>query len=137
MYKLTKNGEPILLTDSITRPNGLAFFPDGKKLLVASSDPHAANWYVVNTDEPMASLTLFYSVTAQRDGLKGLPDGLKIDKNGNVFASGPGGLWIFNRDGNVLGKIKFDEVASNVSLSADETTLYITNNRQVLRMRLR
>ncbi len=137
VYKVTTNGGVILLTDRITRPNGIAFFPGEKKLLVASSDPNAANWYVFDVGDTQSTPTLFYSATDERGGLKGLPDGLKIDKNGNVFASGPGGIWIFNREGKVLGKIKLDEAASNVALSADEKTVYITNDMNLLRIRLR
>jgi len=137
VYKVTPNGEVTLLANSITRPNGIAFFPGEKKVLIASSDPNAANWYMLNVGDTLSTPTLFYSATDERDGLKGLPDGLKIDKNGNVFASGPGGIWIFNQEGNVLGKIKLDEAASNVALSADEKTIYITNDGYVLRLKLR
>ena len=69
--------------------------------------------------------------------LKGLPDGLKIDKNGNVFATGPGGIWIFNKDAKLLGRIKLDEATSNCALSPDEKTLYITNDMYVVRVKLR
>src|SRR3546814_861406 len=135
VYKVTQNGEVILLTDSITRPNGIAFFPDGHTLLVSSSDPNAANWYLLNGHGAATTPTLFYSATDERNGLPGLPDGLKITKNGTVFASGPGGVWIFNRAGHVLGKIRLEDAASNVALSADEKTLYITNHQQVLRIK--
>lgn len=137
VYKVKANGDVVLLADHITRPNGIAFFPGEKKLLVASSDPNAANWYVLDVGDTRSTPTLFYSATDERGGLKGLPDGLKIDQNGNVFASGPGGIWIFNQEGKVLGKIKLDEAASNVALSADEKTVYITNDMYVLRVKLR
>ncbi|MEC3881589.1 SMP-30/gluconolactonase/LRE family protein [Parapedobacter sp. 10938] len=136
VYKLTPEGDVILLTDRITRPNGIAFFPDGHTLLVASSDPNAANWYTLDVREAPTTPTLFYSATAERDSLPGLPDGLKITKNGTVFASGPGGVWIFNRAGRVLGKIELNKAASNVALSADEKTIYITNHQQVLRVKI-
>ncbi|HWK98675.1 MAG TPA: SMP-30/gluconolactonase/LRE family protein [Parapedobacter sp.] len=134
VYKVTQAGDIILLTDSITRPNGLAFFPDGHTLLVASSDPNAANWYLLDVRNAPTIPMLFYSATDERENLPGLPDGLKITKNGTIFASGPGGVWIFNLDGHVLGKIKLDAAASNIALSADEKTLYITNHQQVLRV---
>lgn len=136
VYKVTPYGDVILLTDSITRPNGIAFFPDGYTLLVASSDPNAANWYVLDVRNAPTNPTFFYSATDERRGLPGLPDGLKITKNGIVFASGPGGVWIFSQAGDVLGKIKLDAAASNVALSADEKTLYITNHQQILRVAL-
>ena len=64
-------------------------------------------------------------------------DGLKIDSKGTIFASGPGGIWIMNSQAKVLGKLRLDEAASNVALSADEKTIYITNDMQVLRFRMR
>lgn len=137
VYKVKPGGNVVLLTDRISRPNGIAFFPGEKKVLIASSDPHAANWYLLNAGDTLSTPTLFYSATDKRDGAKGLPDGLKIDERGNVFASGPGGIWIFNNGGKVLGKIKLDEAASNVALSADEKTIYITNDMYVLRVKLR
>lgn len=136
VYKVTTEGEVVLLTDNITRPNGIALFPDEEKILVACSDPQAADWYVLDANEPTATPTLFYSATNEREGVRGLPDGLKINKNGVVFSSGPGGIWIFDRDGKVLGKIKLDDAASNVALSDDEKTLYITNDSMILRIRL-
>src|SRR5690606_24745564 len=136
VYQVKRNGETVLLTDGLTRPNGLALFPGETKLLVANSDPNAANWYLLDLSKPSTEPVLFYSATDQREGLKGLPDGLKIDKKGNVFASGPGGIWIFNNDGKHLGKIKLEESASNVALSRDEKTLFVTNDMYVLRIRL-
>jgi gluconolactonase len=138
VYKLKKTGEVILQTDSITRPNGIAIFPGGKRLLVACSDPAKPNWYVFNiAGDTVLNGKLFYSAAGQPEGVKGLPDGLKIDKNGNVFATGPGGIWIFNSEGKVLGKIKLQEATSNVALSPDEKTLYITNDMYLLRVKMR
>jgi len=139
VYKLTGNKEPELVTDSLSRPNGLAFFPRGRKLLVANSDPDKPNWYLLDLDsgEPVITPKIFYSAAGYDKKLKGLPDGLKIDSLGNVFATGPGGLYIFNRDGKLLGKLKLDNAASNVALSPDEKTLYITNDMYVLRLKMR
>jgi len=137
VYKVKKNGELILQTDSITRPNGIALFPGEKRLLVASSDPDKPNWYVFTVaGDTLINGQVFYSAAGQKN-VKGLPDGLKIDKNGNVFATGPGGIWIFNSEAKVLGKIKLDEATSNVALSPDEKTLYITNDMYVLRVKMR
>ncbi|SFW65494.1 gluconolactonase [Sinomicrobium oceani] len=137
VYKLKENGEIVLLTGKITRPNGIAFFPGEQKLLVASSDPGVANWYLLDPEKTGQDPELFYSATNERKGLKGLPDGLKIDKKGNVYASGPGGIWIFDKNAKVLGKIRLEESASNVALSDDEKILYITNDMYVVRVRLR
>lgn len=137
VYKVKQNGETILLTDKISKPNGIALFPDGQRLLIGNSDPKAADWYILDLADTAATPKLFYSATNERNGLPGLPDGLKIDSNGIVYASGLGGIWIFNSDGKVLGKVKLDNAASNVALSTDEKTLYITNSGKVLRVRLK
>jgi len=139
VYKVKNNGEVILLIDSITRPNGIAFLPGEKKLLVANSDPEKPYWYVFDTvkNDSLENGKIFYDPSDAAKSEKGLPDGLKVDKNGNVFASGPGGIWIFDFSGKVLGKIKLQEAASNCALSADEKTLYITNDMYVLRVRMR
>jgi gluconolactonase len=137
VYKVKANGDVILLTDSLTRPNGIAFFPGEKKLLVANSDPGKANWYIfdVNGDK-LSNGRIFYHASSEK-GMKGLPDGFKIDKEGNVFATGPGGVHIFNKDGKLLGKLRLDEATSNCSLSGDQKILYITNDMYVLRFKMR
>ena len=68
---------------------------------------------------------------------KACRDGLKIDKAGNVFATGPGGVWIFNKDGKLLGKIKIPEATSNCAFSPDEKTLYVTADMYVVRVKLK
>ncbi len=138
VYKVKKNGQVILLVDSISKPNGLAFLPGEKKLIVASSDPAKPNWYLFDVNgDSLTNGLLFYSAAGHDKAWKGLPDGLKIDKKGNVFATGPGGVWIFSFEGRLLGKIKLDEAASNIALSPDEKTLYITNDMYVLRLKMR
>jgi gluconolactonase len=138
VYKTT-NGTLKLLTDSLTRPNGIALFPGEKTLLVANSDPEKAMWYAFDLSEngSLTNARIFYDATEVAKTEKGLPDGLKIDKQGNVFATGPGGVWIFSREGNVLGKIKITELTSNCALSPDEKTLYITADAYVVRVHLR
>ena len=132
------NSQIILLTDSVTRPNGIALFPGEKTLLVANSDPAKAVWYAfdLNENDSITSGRVFYDAT-QNTNEKGSPDGLKIDKAGNVFATGPGGVWIFSKEGNLLGKIKIPEATSNCALSPDEKTLYITADMYVVRVKLR
>ncbi len=138
VYKVKTNGDVILLTDSITRPNGIAFLPGENKLLVACSDPHKPNWYIYDiSGDALVNGKIFYSAAGGDTKEKGLPDGLKVDKNGNVFATGPGGVWIFNSEGKPLGKIKLEESSSNVALSPDEKTLYITNDMYLLRLKMR
>jgi gluconolactonase len=78
-----------------------------------------------------------WDATEQAKTEKGLPDGLKVDAQGNIFATGPGGIWIFSGDGKLLGKIKLEEASSNCALTPDGKTLFVTNDMQVLRIKLR
>jgi gluconolactonase len=139
VYKVS-NGETTLIVDSLTRPNGIAFLKGEKTLLVANSDPEKAMWYAFDlTDNDEATnARVFYDATSNsKAGEKGLPDGFKVDSKGNVYATGPGGVWIFNADGKVLGRIKITQPTSNCALSADEKTLFITANMYLVRVKLR
>jgi gluconolactonase len=73
----------------------------------------------------------------QGEGVKGGPDGLKVDAGGNIFATGPGGVFIFNASGKLLARIKIPEACSNVALTADGKTLFITADMHVLRIVMR
>ena len=138
VYKVKTNGEVILLVDSITRPNGLAFLPGEKKLIIACSDGAKPNWYIYDVQgDSLINGKIFYSAVEEAKTMRGSPDGLKIDKNGNVFATGPGGVNIFNSEGKKLGLIKFSDPTSNCALSPDEKTLYITNDMNLVRVKLR
>ncbi len=131
-------GTVILLVDSITRPNGIAFFPGEQRLLVANSDPDKPNWYVFDVNgDSLTNGKIFYSAAGYDKSWHGLPDGFKIDKNGNVFATGPGGVYIFNSEGEKLGLLRLDNSTSNCALSPDEKTLYVTNDMYVLRLKMR
>src|SRR6186713_2678632 len=92
--------------------------------------------YEVNGDS-LTNGKIFYNAAEEGKTMRGLPDGFKIDKNGNIFASGPGGIYIFNSEAKKLGMIKLENAASNCALSTDEKTLYITNDMYVLRVKLR
>lgn len=138
VYTVNADGKVKVLVDSLTRPNGIAFLDN--TLIVANSDPEKAMWYafdMVGTDS-VTNARVFFDATANaKAGEPGLPDGMKIDKNGNVFAAGPGGIWIFNKAGEVLGKIKLPEPTSNCALADDDKTLYTTTKMYVLRIKLR
>ena len=137
VYKVTPSGEVTLLLDSITRPNGIAVTRDDLSLIVANSDDKKKIWYMYDfgPKDSLINPRIFYDATS--DSAKGGPDGLKIDRYGNVFATGPGGVWIFNSEGLALGRIKFPEFCSNVALSGDEKTLFITADMYVLRVKMR
>lgn len=138
VYKVKTNGEMILLTDSISRPNGIVLLPGQQQLIVACSDPAKPNWYIYDIKgDSLTNGHLFYSAAGADKSVQGLPDGLKADSKGHVFASGPGGVWIFSSAGKLLGKIKLENAVSNCALSADEKTLFITNDMYVLRLKMR
>jgi len=138
VYKASQ-GKVTLITDSITRPNGIGFLPGYKTLIVANSDPDKAIWYAYDIleNDSVANARIFYDATADAKKERGVPDGFKVDSQGNIFSSGPGGLWIMNKDGKVLGKIKLSEATSNCALSPDEKTLYVTCDMYVARIKLR
>lgn len=139
VFKVKTNGEVVLLTDTLTRPNGIAFFPGEKTFVIGNSDGEKPNWYAYDIDQAGNATAgrRFYVPSPGSPADKGGADGLKIDKAGNVFATGPGGVWIMNREGKLLGRLKLAAPASNCALSADEKTLYITNDTQVLRLKMR
>src|SRR5690606_34522409 len=87
VYKLSKNGEVTLLIDSISRPNGIAFLPDKKSLIIANSDPLKPVWYIYDMDQNglPANGRIFYNALEASKKERGMPDGLKVDKNGNIF----------------------------------------------------
>ncbi|HTN73848.1 MAG TPA: SMP-30/gluconolactonase/LRE family protein [Pirellulaceae bacterium] len=128
VYRLTKDGKLTALTDSLTRPNGLAFSPDEKFLYVAQSDPKAAIWkkFPVKEDGTLGKGEIFFDSTEWVGKQKGLPDGLKVDQAGNVWATGPGGVIVFSPEGKVLGKLLTGEATANVAWGDDGSTLYIT-----------
>ncbi|MFM9908285.1 MAG: SMP-30/gluconolactonase/LRE family protein [Chitinophagaceae bacterium] len=139
VYKVT-NGQVTLLTDSITRPNGIAFTNNEKSLLIANSDPEKAFWYLfdIGPNDVLSNGRIMHDATAlSKSGEKGLPDGLKVDKMGNIFASGPGGVFIFNAAGKQIGKLKIPEACSNIALADDDKTLFITADMYVLRVKMR
>lgn len=138
VYRVSNSGVVSLLVDSITRPNGITF-QTNNKIIIANSDPAKANWYQyeINDQDSLYNGSIFYDATANGKTEKGLPDGLKADRQGNVYASGPGGIWIFNSEGVVLGKIKLPVPAANCALSTDEKTLYITADMYLLRVKMR
>ena len=108
VFRRNAAGEVTLLTKDMTRPNGLAFSPDEKLLYVAQSDETAAIWRVfdVKPDGTIANSRVFFDATTMAKTKKGLPDGMKIDVQGNIFATGPGGVLVFSPEGKHLGTIR-------------------------------
>ncbi|HTH57700.1 MAG TPA: SMP-30/gluconolactonase/LRE family protein [Cyclobacteriaceae bacterium] len=136
VYKVKPDGAVILLIDSLTRPNGIALSPDQQTLYVANSDPSKANWYSFRIKGDSLIEGKIFASAKIAEGEKGLPDGLRVDKNGNLFATGPGGIWIFNPQGNALGRIKLPEATANCAFSTDGRTLYATSDMYLLQVTL-
>jgi len=138
VYRLKKSGEVTLLTDQLTFPNGLAFSPDEKILYVAVSDPARAIWmaYDVKSDGTIENGRVFFDSTSRvKKKMKGLPDGMKVDAKGNLWATGPGGVLIFSPDGKHLGTLKTGEATANCNWGDDGSTLYITADMYLCRIR--
>jgi gluconolactonase len=139
VFKVDKKGKTILLNKEISRPNGIAFSPDWKKLYVASSDPKKAIWmvYELTSDGLLKNGNVFFDATSITKDLKGLPDGMKVHRNGWVFATGPGGVLIFSPEGRLLGTIFTGEATANCAFNDDFSVLYITADDYLLRVKLK
>ena len=120
----------------LTRPNGIAFSPDEKILYIANSDEKRKVWmrYDVLPDGSVTNGRMFFDVTAEKED--GLPDGMKVDANGNLYCAGPGGIWVFSPDGKHLGTIKPPETPANCNWGDDGKTLYITARTGLYRIKL-
>lgn len=139
VYRLTKDGKVHLLTKVLSRPNGIAFSPDEKTLYVANSDPKRAIWMAFDVLEngSIANGRVFFDATALTKEEKGLPDGLKVSRDGTLFASGPGGILVISEEGKHLGTIKTGQATSNCAFNDDENILYITADMYLMRLRIK
>lgn len=130
VYRIAKaDGSLTLLTKEMTRPNGIAFSPDEKVLYVAQSDSKAAIWkaFPVKEDGTLGAGKVFFDATDRVGKMKGLPDGLKIDTRGNLWATGPGGVHVISPEGKLLGRIDTGEATANCAWGgAGGGTLYLT-----------
>jgi gluconolactonase len=137
VYRLSKDGSLTLLTRELGFPNGVAFSPDEKTLYVSQSDPKRAIWmaYPVKPDGTLGAGRLFADVTDLTSKLPGLPDGMKVDAAGNLFAAGPGGIYIFSPDGKRLGRIETGQRTANCAWGGDGSTLYMAADHYVCRIR--
>ena len=138
VYKLSTDGTVSLLTDEITRPNGIGFSPDEKILYVSSSDPEKAIWmaYNLKDDGTIENGRIFFDATPWVAQKKGLPDGLTVDPKGNLWATGPGGVLIFSPEGRHLGTIHTGEATSNCTFGDNGNSLYITADMYLMRVKL-
>jgi gluconolactonase len=136
LYRLA-GGELQLLYAGVKRPNGLAFSPDEKVLYLSNSDEERKIWlrFEVRADGTLTGGDVFYDVT--REAGDGVPDGMKVDLKGNLYCTGPGGIWVFSPGGRHLGTIAPPETPANLNWGeADGRTLYITASTGLYRIRL-
>ncbi|MGH9672419.1 MAG: SMP-30/gluconolactonase/LRE family protein, partial [Bryobacteraceae bacterium] len=136
LFRLDGSGLQLLVRDQ-TRPNGLAFSPDESVLYLANSDSKKRWWmrYEVRPDGTPGAGDVFFDVTGHAD--PGSPDGMKLDVRGNLYCTGPGGIWIFSPAGAHLGTIQFPEIPANCHWGgADARTLYVTARTGLYRVKL-
>jgi gluconolactonase len=138
VYRIATDGEVTLLTKELERPNGIAFSPDEKTLYVANS--HGLRPIImafpVNDDGTLGEGNEFFNTNVLNVALEGACDGLTVDKQGNVFATTPGGVTIFAPDGKRLGMLLTTKRTSNCTFGEDGSTLFITADDLLLRIRL-
>jgi gluconolactonase len=139
VYRMKAGGELTLLTKEMSRPNGIALSPDQKTLYVANSDPARAIWmaFPLGADGTISGPgRVIYDATPDVVAKKpGLPDGMKVDQKGNIFATGPDGVFVFAPDFTYLGRIVIGDRNANCAFGDDGSTLYICANDKLVRIR--
>ena len=138
VYKIDKSGATTLIIKDLRRPNGLAFSPDESILYVNQSDPEHAYImaYPVLKNGNVGKGKIFFDATSLlKQGFKGLPDGLRLDIKGNIFSTGPSGILVISPQGKLLGRIETTELTANCAWGDDGSTLYITANSLLCRIK--
>jgi gluconolactonase len=136
VYRLDAEGNVKLLTKDLTQPNGIAFSPDGRHFYVDDSEQRNIRVYDVAADGTIANGRIF----GEEPGGKGdgVPDGMKVDSSGNLFVTGPKGIWVWDAKGNHLGTIVMPEQPANLNWGdKDYRTLYITATTSVYRLEMK
>jgi gluconolactonase len=138
VFLVRADGKVELFNNDYKWPNGIAITPDGKSVLVGYSDPDNKLWmkYDLNENGLVANKSVFYKVGSDEKA-EGGPDGMKISSKGYLYASGPGGVWIFNPSGKPVARVYTGQATSNTALSADEKMLYITCDDFLYRVKLK
>jgi gluconolactonase len=136
VYRLDDTGSVRLLTKDLAQPNGLAFSPDGKQFYVDDDEERNIHVYDVSSDGSLTNGRIFGAEPGGKH--EGVPDGMKVDKNGNLFVTGPKGIWVWDAKGNHLGTIVMPEQPANLTWGdKDYSTLYITATTSVYRLQTR
>ncbi|RVU24935.1 SMP-30/gluconolactonase/LRE family protein [Sandaracinomonas limnophila] len=138
VYRIDTKGNVSLQAKDMSRPNGLAFNLDESVLIVAQSDPRAIIWnaYPIDKNGNLGTPKIFFDGSElQKQGLRGAGDGMKVDSEGNIWATGPGGILIINSKGKLLGRIETGTATSNVAFGGnDGKTLFITADSYLVRV---
>ncbi len=139
VYRLDPNGKLHLLTKQLARPNGIGLLPNEKTLIVAQSDPENPIWmsFPIKADQTLGEGKVIFNAKQYMSEFPGLPDGLAIAKDGTIFGSGPGAIYVFRPDGKLLGRLITGGRTSNCTFSPDRKTLYITADSYLCRVRLK
>jgi gluconolactonase len=140
VYRLSKEGELSLLTRDMSRPNGIALSPDEKTVYVCNSDPAKPVIMAFDLDNGrlLNGRVFFDAAPLVKAGRKGNPDGLKLDRDGNVFATGPAGVLVIAPDGKHLGTINpGNQLTANCNWGGDGSVLYITADMNLCRVKTR
>jgi gluconolactonase len=134
VFRLDGSGKVTLLTKELSQPNGLAFSPDGKKFYVDDSKQRNIRVYDFQPDGTLANGRIFGEEPGGKG--QGVPDGIKVDRDGNLYVTGPGGIWVWNPQGQHLGTILMPEQPANLAWGdADLHTLYITATTSVYKLK--
>jgi gluconolactonase len=137
IFLLRTTGEVVLLNQELSRPNGIALSPDEKTLYVANSDPKKALWmaYPIEANGTTGAGRVVADVTSMVAQHKGLPDGMKVDNDGNLWASGPGGIHVLTPAGKRLGRIETYQASANCAWGGvDGATMFICADMYLCRM---
>ena len=133
VYRLSPEGELTLLTKEFSRPNGICLSPDESTLYVNDSQETIIRAYDVTPDGGIENGRQF-AAPSDPDA-EGSTDGMKVDRNGNLYTTGPGGIWVYAPDGTQLARIAVPKAPTNVAFGGpDRSTLYITARPHVYRV---
>ncbi|MFC2017111.1 SMP-30/gluconolactonase/LRE family protein [Chloroflexota bacterium] len=134
VYRFAPDGKLVLLVDDFDWPNGLAFSPDETVLYVNDSKRGHIRAFDVSLDGSLSNGRVFIDMQSTEEGA---PDGMKVDQQGNIYCTGPGGIWVIEPNGKCLGRIMLPELPANFAWGdSDWRTLYITACSSVYRLRL-
>jgi gluconolactonase len=138
VYRYSKDGKLTLLTKELRAPNGIAFSPDEKTLYLSDADRNHAVWwaYEVKEDGTLGAGRIIFDGTSFTKTKQGVPDGLKVDERGHLFAAGPGGIYVLTPDGQHLGTFDLGGPTGNCNWGDDGSTLYVTSGQALYRIKL-